>query len=184
MKTLLQQWHQPRVEGIVPQPVMEVVVMKTHAEEKRTEGVQCKLYEARKQQQSNVVQFLDTVRGIDSTFGLVQTCEVDESASKVPTKFGSSPAGSFGSYQLSFQESNFTVTSSFEPSSSSHTDTIPNYPSFPLDDLNDDYILPVPEGLDNSQKKILDSLTVSLLNANKLEQETREQSSSDKWVQA
>ena len=76
----LQQWHQPRVEGIAPQPVMEVVLMKTHAEEKKTEGVQCKQYEARKQQQSNVVQFLETVKVIHSTFGLVKTCEVDESA--------------------------------------------------------------------------------------------------------
>ena len=108
---------------------------------------------------------------------------MDESSSQVPAKFGSSPAGSFGSYQLSFQESNFTVTSSFEPSSSSHTFTIPTYASFPLGDLNDNYILPVPEGLDSSQKKLLDSLTVSLPNANKLEQETIEQSSNDKWVQ-
>jgi hypothetical protein len=68
---------------------------------------------------------------------------------------------------------------------SSHTHTvIPNYPSFPLDDLNDSYVLPVPEGLDNAQKKLLDSLTVSLLDANKLERETREQSSCDEWVQA
>ena len=180
----LQQWHQPRVEGIASQPVMEIVVMKTHAQEKKTDGVQCKLYEARKQQQPNVVQFLETVKGIDPTFGLVQTCKVDESSSQVPEKFCSSPAGSFGSYQLSFQESNFTVTSSFEPSSSSHTFTIPTYPSFPLDDLNDNYILPVPEGLDSSQKKLLDSLTVFLPNANKLEQETIEQSSNYKWVQA
>ena len=126
-----QQWHQPRVEGIAPQPVMEVVVTKTHAEEKKTDGVQCKLYEARKQQ-SNAVQFLETVKRIDPTFGSVQTCKVDENSLQVPTKFGSSTAGSFGSYQLSFQESNFTVTSSFEPSSSSRTFTIPTYPSFPL----------------------------------------------------
>ena len=45
-------------------------------------------------------------------------------------------------------------------------------------------VLPVPEGLDNAQKKVLDGLTVSLLDANKLEQETREQFSSDDWVQA
>ena len=73
---------------------------------------------------------------------------------------------------------NFNVTPSFEISSSSHTHTvIPNYPSFPLDDLNESYVLPVPEGFDNAQKKLLDSLTVSLLDANKLERETREQSS-------
>ena len=150
----LQQWHQPRVEGIAPQPVMEVVVMKTHTEEKKTDGVKYKLYEARKQQQSYVAKFLETVKEIDATFALVQTCEVNESSSQVPTKFGCSPAGSFGSYQLSFQESNFNVISSFGISSSSHTHTvIPNYPSFPLDDLNESYVLPVPEGLDNAQKK-------------------------------
>jgi hypothetical protein len=192
----LQQWHQPRVEGIAPQPVMEVVVVKTHTEEKKTDGVKCKLYEARKQQQSNVAKFLETIKEIDAAFGLVQTCKVHESSSQVPTKYFGSyqlslrSASSFihahaanvssrvGSYQLSFQESNFNVTSSFEISSSSHTHTvIPNYPSFPLDDLNESYVLPVPEGLDNAQKKLLDSLTVSLLDANKLERETREQSS-------
>jgi hypothetical protein len=85
----------------------------------------------------------------------------------------------------SHSRSNFNVTSSFEVSSSSHTHTvIPNYPSFPLDDFNDSYVLPVPEGLDNAQKKPLDSLTLSLPDANKLERETREQSSCDEWVQA
>ena len=159
--------------------------MKTHMEEKKMESVKCKHTEARKRQQSNVAQFLETVKGIDETFGLVQTCEVNESLPQVPTKFGSSPAGSFGSYQLSFQESNFTVTSSFEINSSTHTHkVIPNYPSFPLDDVNDSYVLPVPQGLDNAQKKDLDGLTVSLLDANKLQQKTREQSSSGEWVQA
>ena len=181
----LQQWNQPRVKRIAPQPVMEVVVMKTHTEEKKTDGVKCKLYEARKQQPSNVAKCLETVKGIDATFGLVQTCEVNESSSQVPTKFGCNLPGSFGSYQLSFQESNFNVTSSFEISSSIHTHTvIPIYPSFPLDDLNDSYVLPVPEVLDNAQKFFLNRLTVSLLDANKLERETREQSSSDEWVQA
>jgi hypothetical protein len=84
----LQQWHQPRVEGIAPQPVMEVVVMKTHTEEKKTDGVKCKLYEARKQQQSNVAKFLETVKEIDATLGMVQTCKVNESSAQVPTKFG------------------------------------------------------------------------------------------------
>lgn len=45
----LQQWHQPRVEGISPQPVMEVAVMKTHQDDKTTKGIRCKLYEARRQ---------------------------------------------------------------------------------------------------------------------------------------
>ena len=89
----LQQWHQPRVERITPQPVMEFVVIKTHTEEKKTDGVKCKLYEARKQQQSNVAKFLETIKEIDAAFGLVQTCKVNESSSQVPTKF-------VGSYQL------------------------------------------------------------------------------------
>ena len=127
-------------------------------------GVQCKLHEARKQQLSNVAQFLETVKEIEATQGLVQTCEVDKSPWQVPTKFGNSPAGSFGSYQLSFHESNFTVTSSFEPRSSRNTNTvhaIPTYLSFPLDDWNDAYTLPMLEGLDRAQKNFLDSFTVS-----------------------
>lgn len=42
----LQQWHQPRVEEISPQPVMEVAAIKIGQQEKKTGAVQCKLYEA------------------------------------------------------------------------------------------------------------------------------------------
>ena len=172
----LQQWHQPRVEGISPQPVMEVAVMKTHQDDQTTEGIQCKLYEARRQQQSNVAQFLKTIKGIDASFGLVQTCELDSTcnSAQVATKFGSSPAGSYGSYQLSFQESNFIVHSSLKPILSRYESSfVPAYPSFPLDDLNESFVLPVPENLDVNEKKLLDSLKVSLMDANKLEWETK-----------
>ena len=72
----LQTWHQPRIEGISPQPVTELTVIKTQQEERISTGVQCKLYEARKQQQSDVKHFLQTIKEIDETFGLLQTCEV------------------------------------------------------------------------------------------------------------
>lgn len=107
---------------------------------------------------------------------------------QVPTKFGSSPAGSFGSYQLTFSESNFSVTSSFDPILSSQGSTVtsshPNCPSLPLDDFNESFTPRVPESLNDAEKELLDSLKTSLADANKLERDTTEQSNSNEWVQA
>ena len=72
------------------------------------------------------------------TLGLIQTCELNTSA-HADTRFGESPAGAFGSYQLAFQESNFNVTSNLAPIQGSRaSNSKPPYPSLPLDDLNDD----------------------------------------------
>ena len=181
----LQQWHQPRVEGISSQPVMEAAVKKTQLKDKTTEGIQCKLYEARREKESSVAQFLQTVKTIDATFGLVQTCEANNTAEPVLTKFGNSPPGSFGSYQLTFLESNFSVTSSFEPVLYRGESTfIPNYPSFPLDDLNESVVLPVPSNLDDKEKELLEKLNISLMEITKLEKETREQHENEEWFQA
>ena len=164
---------------------MEVAVKKTQLKDKTTEGIQCKLYEARRERESNVAQFLQTVKTIDATFGLVQTCEVNNTAESVLTKFGNSPPGSFGSYQLTFLESNFSVTSSFEPVLYRGESTfIPNYPSFPLDDLNESVVLPVPSNLDEKEKELLEKLSISLMEITKLEKETREQHENQPRTQA
>lgn len=67
----LQKWHKPTSKGISSQPVMEVLVTKSHQDEKKTAEVQFKLYEPRKEQTSNIAQFLKTINDIDPTFGLV-----------------------------------------------------------------------------------------------------------------
>ena len=86
------------------------------------------------------------------------------------TKFGNSPPGSFGSYQLTFLDSNFSVTSSFEPVLHRGESTFnPNYPSFPLDDLNESVVLPVPSNLDEKEKELLEKLNISLMEITKLE---------------
>ena len=88
-----------------------------------------------------------------------------DNVEQVPTKFGPSPPGSFGTYQLPFQESNFTVTSPFDPKyACSRTRTrrstfSPSYPSFPLDDLNDGFVLPVPETLADAEKEFKDVIS-------------------------
>ena len=51
-----------RVEGISFQPVMEVVVKKTQLKNKTNERIQCKLYEARRETQSDVAQLLETAK--------------------------------------------------------------------------------------------------------------------------
>ena len=71
------------------------------------------------------------------------------------TKVSYCLTGSFGSYQLAFQESNFKVT--IQPASRAPTSK-PSSPSLPLDNLNDDFVLDLPDDLDILQKKLLDEL--------------------------
>lgn len=163
----LQKWHKPRIEGISSHPVMEVAVSKTHLEEKKSRGVTCQLYEARKvDSKTKVKDFFEHMQNIDSKLGFVQTFETSdlETGSCKDTKFGRSPTGSFGAYQLGFTESNFKVfvqVDSIPRRAGSHT-FVPPYPSLPLDDLNDDFVILVPENLDATQ-------------ANKIEEQTRGQ---------
>ena len=71
------------------------------------------MYDARKvNRKSNLQEFVSSVENIDSNLGLIQTCDVSKvgEGEHVEIRFGESPAGSFGSYQLAFQESNVKVT--------------------------------------------------------------------------
>ena len=178
----LQKWHKPRVEGISAQPVMEVAVVKTHEKEKKTEGIQCKLYEARKVSSSKIEQFFEKIKSVDPTLGLLQTCELKDNVEQVNTKFGESPLGSFGSYRLTFTESNFKVMSPFQPNPNPNPETTSSFPSLPLDDPNLD-VLPLPDNLDEEKSGFLEKLQLSLIYANKLEQKTKQQHGSEKWVQ-
>ena len=87
-------------------------------------------------------EFVSSVQSIDSNLGLIQTCDVSKigESEHVETRFGESPAGLFGSYQLTFQESNFKVTCNIIPLNAARQlntpfNTSANYPSLPLDDF-------------------------------------------------
>ena len=75
--SILQRWHQPRVDGISSYPIMEVSASKTQLEgECKSCGIMCHLYEARKvDRKSKLTDFVKTVNNIDPTLGLIQTCE-------------------------------------------------------------------------------------------------------------
>ena len=92
---------------------MEIAVFKTRLRDHKSSGIACQLYEARKvNRKSNFQEFVSSVQNIDSNLGLIQTCDVSkvDEGKHVETRFGESPARSFGSYQLAFQESNVKVT--------------------------------------------------------------------------
>ena len=181
----LQTWHKPRVEGISPYPVIEIVVLTTKLRDHKSFGIACQLYEARKvNRKSKLQEFVSSVQSIDSNLGLIQTCDVSKIGEGVlaETRFGESPAGSFGSYQITFQESNFKVTCKIPVNSARQLgtpfNTSAHYPSLPLDDFNDDLNLP-----NDMEKIIVDGLSVNLLKTNQIEEETRALHTCETWVQ-
>ncbi|KAK2558600.1 hypothetical protein P5673_018779 [Acropora cervicornis] len=146
---------------------MEIAVFKTRLQDHKSCGIACQLYEARKvNRKSKLQEFVSSVQR------LIQTCDVSKigEGELVETKFGESPAGSFGSYQLTFQESNFKVMCNIPVNSARQLgtpfNTSANYPSLPLDDFNDDFVLNLPNDM-----------------ANQIEEETRAQHTSETWVQ-
>lgn len=110
---------------------MEVSVSKIQVEgEHKSCGITSLLYEARKVNRKSKLN--EAEQKIDPTLRLVQTCELNTN-DPVDTRFGESPAGSFGSYQFSFQESNFKVTCNLAPiqPASRASNSKPSYPSLP-----------------------------------------------------
>ena len=154
-------------------------------------GIACQLYEARKvNRKSKLQEFVLSVQSIDSNLGFIQTCHVSKicEGELVETRFGEkSPAGSFGSYQLTFQEANFKVTCNIPVNSARQLgtpfNTSANYPSLPLDNFNDDFVLNLLNDMGNMEKKSVDGLSVNLLKGNQIEEETRAQHNCETWVQ-
>ena len=88
----LQMWHQPRVEGISSQPVMEVVINKTHTQAKKTgTGVTCQLYEARRTAWTDLSKFLEKITEIDPTCGLAHSCEINNTDNSFPQDLAIAP---------------------------------------------------------------------------------------------
>ena len=119
----------------------------------------CHLYEARKvEMPTELNDFVETVKDIDPDLGLLQTCELNTgngTDNHVDTRFGKSPAGAYR----------------------------PPYPSLPLDDVNDDFLLHVPEDLDTLQNRLLNDLKVTMLDANKIEENTKAQHTCSAWTE-
>ncbi|CAH3107997.1 unnamed protein product, partial [Pocillopora meandrina] len=152
----LQNWHKSRLEGIRSQPVMDVVVSNpaNNAEHVKKTGVTCLLTEARKgesDQKRKLEQLLHSLEQHSSTLGITQVVDPSsiDTSPVVDTRFGQCPVGSFGLYQLSFTESNFTFT---------------------------------PDNLTVKEMELLKSLTVGVIEANKMEEKTREQASCEEWM--
>ena len=141
----LQNWHKSRLEGIRSQPVMDVVVSNpaNNAERVKKTGVTCLLTEARKgesDQKRKLEQLLHSLEQHSSMLGITQVVDPSsiDTSPVVDTRFGQCPVGSFGSYQLSFTESNFTFVTLFDGFDCTEHCTaneFPAYPSFPLDDF-------------------------------------------------
>lgn len=139
---------------------MEIAVFKTRLEDHKSSDIACQLYEARKvNRKSKLQEFVSSVQSIDPNLGLIQTCDVSKlgEGDHVETRFGESPTGSFGSYQLAFQESNYKIRCNIPVNSSQQLNTpfntSANYPSLPLDDFNDDFVLNLPNDMGDMEKK-------------------------------
>lgn len=80
-------------------------------------------------------------------------------------------------------ESNFTFVTLFDGFDRADHCTatqFPSYPSFPLDDCCESFL--TPDHLSVKEMELLKSLTVNVIEANKIEEKTREQASCNKWM--
>jgi len=186
----LQQWHRKgRGKKITPQPVMDVFVTKTSLDtnkiSRREPGVGCLLYEARKSTKSQGTDesvLLEKLRKINPNMALSQIMTPRfETSFMIQTKMGRSPQGSFASYQLSLTEHNFTVYCDIASiSRREQTDEIllDSFPRLPL--RTTDNFQP-PTDVSAEEQLLLQNITVSVDELNKIELTTRGQSNSDEW---
>ena len=183
----LQSWHRSRLDGIGAQPVMEVVVSNSADKSKKT-GVTCLLTEARRGESDSNAKLKTLIESLEQHSSKLGITQVVDTASldtlpAVDTRFGPCPVGSYGSYQLAFTESNFQCISSFEGCQNVRCTAteFPAYPSFPLDENNASLV--PPDNLTEKEQKLLESLSLDVPEANKLEEKTREQAGCVEWMQ-
>lgn len=190
----LQQWHRKgRGDSINPQPVMEVLVTKTSLDQdqpskSRAPGVKCLLYEARKSlknQQADETKLLEQLKEINPKMALAQILTPrSESTPLLKTKFGKSPQGSYGSYQLSITEDNFKVFCDISTvprvdSANSNDLQITEFPRFPLNQSNEKF--EIPAGISGDERSLLEKLQADDDKVNEIERKTRGQSNCQEW---
>lgn len=179
-----QSWYKrTRGDSIHPLPVMDLVVTKIKPDdEKSDKAVMCQLYEARKITKPDVSEeerFKKAIAAINPKMGIA-TLSPNASNEMMQTEYGSSPVGSTNSYQLSYTEANFPVYANIStvPRSPDINTGINNYPRFPLKDTQPRVY---PDTFTSEQRTFLSSLEVDEDKLNKIEMETTEQVSSDRW---
>lgn len=188
----LQSWHKSRVDGVSSQPVMEVVVSNpsNNVDKEKKKGVVCLLTEARKSNETKsdgerLKRLVQALGQHVSQLGLTQAVDIDNlnNLTMIDTRFGQCPVGSFGSYQLTITESDFTVVASLDVNQHKSKEVppqFPSYPSLPVDDLNGSFH--IPENIENKQRQLLESLKINVIEANRLEEKTRKQAQSEDWM--
>lgn len=139
-----------------------------------------KLEKKWKTQTADEIQLKANLEKINPNMALAQilTQNTNETVFK-ETKFGKSPCGSFGSYQLQYTESNFKVYCNIDPIGRidpNVTDVPKEYPKFPLQN-SEQYQIPAHLGA--QKKALLEFLSVDAVKLNTIEENTREQSNSD-----
>ena len=147
-------------------------------------GVRCLLYEARKNlstQTSDEVKLKEKLQKINAKFALSQIMSPGGS-NLLETKFGKSPSGSYASYQLQANESNFQVfcdiDSVLRADCTDNQNSISAFPAFPLQSTEQ---YKKPDGLSRNQEALLDHLIVDEAKLNNIEKTTREQAASQEW---
>ena len=184
----IQQWHRPRGPNIHPQPVMNVQIKRprllTQSEDEMKE-LSCNLYEARSKnirfyKKDDVVKLQENLSNLNRTIPSAYQPNTG-STNTVDTTFGQVPSGSPLSYQLaSFNEPKFPVVCSIPAAKQQVGSSVPLashavYPDFPLRK----HVLPsypLQKHLCSSDEQLLlDSITISNNNANKIEKERQMQ---------
>lgn len=128
-----QQWHKPRTQGIVADPIMGYTVSSPKYAALRP-GLKCTLYEARHPAVINndgAAELQKVLAEINPSLGFCTNFTDKLSTESIKLNQTRVPVGSVLSYQLSFTEGNFEVLTSLPPISSLQLTTEEYFPSLP-----------------------------------------------------
>ena len=169
---------------------MDVFITKTSLDtdkvSKRKPGMWCLRYEARqttKTQSTSELNLQKRIQEINPKLALAQimTPRSDKSI-MVRTKIGRSPQGSYAGYQLLLTEDNFKVCCDVDSVSrrklTNNEITIDQFPRLPLK-VSDNF--QGPTDITAEEQTLLQDITVTVDELNKIEQATRGQSNSDEY---
>ena len=181
----LQTWHQKgRGETIYPQPVMDVFVSKTKLDDTKrgNEGIYSLLYEARNNVMYNSAEgqkFKQAIRDINPQMGLAQIVNLGSETHLKEKRFGHSPVGSYVSYQLTHTETNFNVCVDISSVPRGRNNNQPlAYPRFPIRDGGPSTVQT--NQLTDVEKNLYESLCIDEETVDTIEEETRDQSHSER----